>query len=297
MVLITGATGKVGREAVRLLLDEGEEVLAVTRDPASARTTLPAGARVVGANPSQPNTLARTLPGVEAIFLNPLAVGDAAAELLWLAADAGVQRVVVLSALTVQYPVGYAGFADAFRAVEFAARTSGLQWTFLRCADFDANALAWAPQIRTGGAVYGVYSDAATSPIHEDDIAAVGARALVDAKHAGRSYVLTGPQSLTQPDKVRIIGATIGRELSWVEVTPDQLRQAMLAQGVRADVPERLIGSLSDYARHPGPTSSDVEAILGRPARTFAEWAAGHADAFLDGSDARAPVASKERDQ
>lgn len=286
MILVTGATGKVGRELVRLLVEGGEEVKGVTRDPATAAATLPAGAQIVGADPSQPHTLAPALPGVDAIFLNPLAVGDAAAELLWLAADAGVQRVVVLSALTVEYPVGHAEFADGFRAVEFAARTSGLQWTFLRCGDFDANSLAWAPQIRSAGVVYGVYSDAATSPIDEDDIAAVAARTLVEAGHAGRSYVLTGPQSLTQPDKVQIIGGTIGRELSWVEVTPDQLRQALLAQGVRPDVPDRLIGSLADYAKHPGPTTSGVQEVLGRPARTFAEWAASRSPAFQNGQEA-----------
>lgn len=280
MILVTGATGQVGSEVVRLLLQDGQEVMAATRDPAHGRATLPAGARVVVGNPSQPRTLAPALPGVDAIFLNPLAVGDATAELLWLAADVGVQRVVVLSALTVEYPVGYAAFSDAFRAVEFAARTSGLQWTFLRCADFDANALAWAPQIRNGGAVFGVYTDAATSPIHEGDIAAVAARALAEPRHAGRAYVLTGPQSLTQPDKVRMIGEAIGRQLSWVEISPDQLRQTMLAQGVRADVPDRLIGSLADYARRPGPTTTTVEAVLGRPAHTFAEWAAGRTAAF-----------------
>jgi uncharacterized protein YbjT (DUF2867 family) len=280
MILVTGATGKVGREAVRLLLEAGQEVEAVTRDPASA--ALPAGARVVGGNPAQPRTLAPALAGVEAIFLNPLAVGDGPAELLSLAADAGVQRVVVLSATTVEYPVGYRRFADAFRAIEDAARASGLQWTFLRCADFDANAMIWAPQVRSGDSVYGVYGDAATSPIHEWDIAAVGARALVDEACAGRSYLLTGPQSLTQRDKVRLIGEAVGRELTWVEITPDQLRETLLAQGVPPDVPERLIGSLSDYAKHPGPSSSAVEEVLGRPARTFAEWAAGHAGAFRE---------------
>lgn len=281
MILVTGATGKVGSEAVRLLLEDGQEVEAVTRDPASA--TLPAGARVVAGNPAEPQTLAPALAGVDAIFLNPLAVGNAAPDLLSRAADAGVQRVVVLSAVTVEHPIGYRQFADAFRAIEDAARASGLQWTFLRCADFDANALVWAPQIRTGDAVYGVYGDAATSPIHEWDIAAVGARALVDGTHAGRAYLLTGPQSLTQRDRVRLIGEAIGRRLSWVEITPDQLRETLLAQGVPADVPERLIGSLSDYAKHAGPSSSAVEEVLGRPARTFAEWAAARAGAFRNG--------------
>jgi uncharacterized protein YbjT (DUF2867 family) len=281
MILVTGATGNVGREVVELLLGEGETVVAVTRTPSAA--SLPGGAEVVGGDPSRPTTLTSALYGVDTLFLVPRAVGGATAELLSLARETGVPRVVLVSALTVEYPVGERRFADEFRAAEDAVRTSGLEWTLLRCADFDANALAWAPQIRSAGVVYGVYGEAATSPVHEADIAAVGARALVDEGHAGRSYVLTGPQSLTQPDKVRIIGEAIGRELSWVEIAPDRLREGLLAQGVPADVPERLIGSLADYAKRPGPSSTDVQDVLGRPARTFAEWAVDRADAFRNG--------------
>jgi uncharacterized protein YbjT (DUF2867 family) len=130
--------------------------------------------------------------------------------------------------------------------------------------------------------VHSIYGDAATSPIHERDIAAVGARALVNAEHAGRSYVLTGPQSLTQRDRVRLIGEAIGRELSWAEISPEQLRDAMLAQGIPADIPDRLIGSLADYAKQPGPSSPAVEGVLGRPALTFAEWANHRAAAFCN---------------
>jgi uncharacterized protein YbjT (DUF2867 family) len=92
--------------------------------------------------------------------------------------------------------------------------------------------------------------------------------------------VLTGPQSLTQRDKVRLIGEAIGKELSFEEVPPEQLRQAMLAQGLPEDVPDRLLGSLADYAKQPGPSSKTVEQVLSRPALTFAEWAAEHAAAF-----------------
>jgi uncharacterized protein YbjT (DUF2867 family) len=283
LILVTGATGNVGREVVNVLLEDGKKVVAVTRDPAAA--ALPGGAHVVGGDPSHPRTLTSALRGVEAVLISPRALGDATAgaataELLDLAAEQGVERAVALSAVTVQYAAGYRRFADSFKAVEDAVKTSGLQWTFLRSADYAANTLAWAPQIRSASVVRGAYGDAATSTIHERDVAAVAARALVDPAHAGHSYVLTGPQSLTQRDKVRLIGEAIGKELSFEEVPPEQLRQAMLAQGLPEDVPDRLLGSLADYAKQPGPSSKTVEQVLSRPALTFAEWAAEHAAAF-----------------
>ena len=126
----------------------------------------------------------------------------------------------------------------------------------------------------------GAYGDGATSTIHERDVAAVSARVLIDATHVGRSYLLTGPQSLTQRAKVRLISEAIGRNVSWIEVAPEQFRQAMLAQGLPEDVPDRIIGYWSDRLLQPGPTSSTIEQMLNRPALTFATWAAEHAGAF-----------------
>jgi uncharacterized protein YbjT (DUF2867 family) len=97
--------------------------------------------------------------------------------------------------------------------------------------DFAANTLAWVPQIRSTGVVRGAFGDALTSPIHEREIAAVGVSALLHRKHAGRSYVLTGPQSLSQRDKIQLIGEAIGTELLWAEISPEQARRDMLAQG------------------------------------------------------------------
>ncbi len=211
MILVTGATGSVGRETVQLLLAEGARVRAVTRHPAGAR--LPDGAEVIAGDPSQPQTLASALEEVDAVLVIPRAVGGATAELLSLAAGHGARRAVVVSAATVQYPAGLPKFAAEFRAAEDAAAASGLAATVLRCADFDANALAWAPQIHQGRVVYGAYPSAATSPIHHRDIAEVAARALTGAGHHGSSYVLTGPQSLTQPGKVRIIAEATGLDL------------------------------------------------------------------------------------
>jgi uncharacterized protein YbjT (DUF2867 family) len=282
-MLVTGATGNVGREVVNVLLEDGKKVVAVTRNLAAAE--LPGGAYVVGGDPSHPQTLTSALRGVKAVLISPRTLEDATAgaataELLALAVEQGVERVVALSAVTVQYAAGYRRFADAFKAVEDAIKASGLQWTFLRSADYAANTLAWAPQIRSASVVRGAYGDAATSTIHERDVAAIAARALGNSAYAGHSYVLTGPQSLTQRDKGRLIGEAIGKELSFEELPPEQLRQAMLAQGLPEDVPDRLLGSLADYAKQPGPSSGIVEQVLGRPTLTFAEWAAEHAAAF-----------------
>ena len=130
MILVTGATGNVGREVVNWLLSHGEQVVAATRNPTGA--TLPHGAHVVESDPSHPQTLARALSGIEAIFISPRALGDATAgaatvELLKLAAGQGTRRVGAVSAVTVEYDSGYKRFSDAFRRVEDAVRASGLQ--------------------------------------------------------------------------------------------------------------------------------------------------------------------------
>ena len=278
MILVTGATGTVGREAIGVLRGRGAEVAAVTRDPSTA--ALPDGVQVIGADPSKPQTLSSALDGVEAVLLSPRAVSGATAELLSMAADRGAKRVVVLSAATVEYPVGQRRFVEEFESAEENAKASGLAWTFLRSADFAANALAWAPQIRAGGVVRGAYSEAATSPIHQRDIATVAADALLNAGYEGHSYILTGPQSLNQYDKVRLIGQTLGRELTFAEMPPEEIRQGMLAQGLPEEIPDRLLGSLADYALKPGPTTDTVQRLLGRPALSFAEWASENAAAF-----------------
>ncbi|MFI7130586.1 NAD(P)H-binding protein [Nonomuraea sp. NPDC050153] len=278
MILITGASGVVGRHVMNLLLEEDTAVTAVTRGLGQAR--LPDGVRVVSGDLFSPQWLEEALEGVEAIQISPRATGPGLGELLKLAVKQGVRRAVLLSATTVEHPAGEARFAAQFRSAEDLVAGSGLEWTVLRLADFAANALAWAPQIKAGDVVRGAHGRAATSPIHETDIAAVAVQALRGSVHAGPVLTLTGPQSLDQFEKVRLIGAAIGRALSFQELPPEQVRQGMLAQGLPEEVPARLLGSLSDYANRPGPTTSTVEELLGRPALTFADWARDNASAF-----------------
>jgi uncharacterized protein YbjT (DUF2867 family) len=271
MILVTGATGVVGRHAVRLLVEQGAKVAAVTRDP---HADLPADTQLV--HPSE----VATLQGVEAILLSPRATGAAAAGLLAHARETGTTRVVVLSSLTVPYPAGHARFRQQFQAVENLAQESGLDWTILRCADFAANTLAWAGQIRATGTVRGAYPDARTSTIDERDIATVAALALTQPDHTGQTYLLTGEQSLSQPEKVAALSAALDRAVSFIEATPDEIRRGMLAAGLPDEVPDRLLGSLADYAREAGPTTDTVRRLLGRPARTYATWAEDHRAAF-----------------
>jgi uncharacterized protein YbjT (DUF2867 family) len=278
MILITGANGVVGRHVLELLLQDGTAVAAVSRGPDS--TPLPAGVEVVSGDLFRPQWLETALKGVEALQISPRATGPGLGELLTLAVEQGVERVVLLSATTVEYPAGEARFAAQFARAEDLVRRSGMKWSVLRLADFAANALAWAPQIKAGDVVRGAYGRAATSPIHEADIAAVAVQALRDGAHAGSVHTLTGPQSLDQHEKVRLLGAAIGRTLTFQELPPDQVRRAMLAQGLPEDVPARLLGSLADYSERPGPTTNTVEELLGRPASTFADWARDNASAF-----------------
>jgi uncharacterized protein YbjT (DUF2867 family) len=148
--------------------------------------------------------------------------------------------------------------------------------------------LVWAPQIRSTGKVRTAYGEAAYSPIHPLDVAAVAALALQDEESAGQAYALTGPRSLTQRDQVDLIGKALGQPVEFEEIPVEQARQAMLEQGVPADVPDRMYGYLAECLAQPAPSTSTVAELLGRPALHFADWAQEHAPAFRAASPASA---------
>lgn len=282
MILVTGATGNVGRPLVERLADAGADVRAVSRTPHTAR--LPAGVHVVPGDPARPETIAPHFTGITSVFLHARAVGTAAGELLALARERGVERVVVLSAVNVdddpsEQPSRFQG--DRNKEVEDAAIASGLEWVSMRSASFALNTLlTWAPQIRAGDVVRGPYAAFAEPPIHEADLAEVGARLLLTAEAAGQKLSLTGPQSLSHEELVTVIGDVIGRPLRYQEIPPEAFAQGMNQHGIPQPFAEAL---MARYARGVGPAevaTDAVERILGRPARTFAEWVADHAASF-----------------
>jgi uncharacterized protein YbjT (DUF2867 family) len=281
MILVTGATGNVGRHVVEQLVADGEKVRAITRNPQTAN--LPPGAEVVGADPSRPETLAAALEGVTVVFLNPAALRGAIDGFLSVAHERGVTRAVLLSSAAIQdgqepqpEPI-----AAGHKVIEDAIEASGLRWTFLRPGEFAANSLyQWARQIRASGVVRGAHGRAQTAPIHERDIAAVAVHALRSEKHAQAKYTLTGPQSLTQFDKVQIIGAAIGRPLRFEELSPAEGLQLMIEHGAPEAIARTLLGFQADAVGHAAQISSAVPDLLGRPALTFSTWAGDHVTAF-----------------
>ncbi|EKX60722.1 NAD(P)H-binding protein [Streptomyces ipomoeae] len=292
MILVTGATGNVGRHVVDLLLAEGATPRALTRDPTAGR--LPDKAEVIGGDLLRPESVAAALDGVATVFLNLSAVGETTEEFLALARQQGVRRVVMLSSSSVQDGMAEqpSMLAQWHKASEDLVKASGLEWTILRPGEFDTNALwTWGEQLRATGTVRGAYGMAATAPIHERDIAAVAVRGLLTDDHVGERYVLTGPESLTQYDKVRIIGEAVGLPFRFEEVSPEVAREDYLARGMQAQAVDSMqdhfgaaidgiLRRLAQSVGRAAPITSTVTEVTGRPALTFAQWAAENASAF-----------------
>ncbi|WP_438025710.1 NAD(P)H-binding protein [Sorangium sp. So ce233] len=279
-ILVTGATGSVGRHLVAQLVGAGQPVRALTRRPSAAG--LPDGAEVVGGDLRAPDTLPAALRGVDRMFL--FAVPETAQEVVDHAVRAGVRRIVVLSSSAVddrlaEDAAGSFGHAH-HRPVERAVERAGVEWTHLRAGEFMLNTLDWAPDIRADGVVQGVNGHFPSAPIHEADVAAVAAAALGDG-HAGAKYFLTGPALITPVEQVRTIGAALGRALQFVELTPDQARDLWGRRGVPSEVIDYLLWSPPAPPAEGGyaaliPVSPAVAEVTGRPARSYAEWVADH---------------------
>jgi uncharacterized protein YbjT (DUF2867 family) len=288
VILVTGATGTVGRQVVTQLSERGLPVRSVTRDPASAGQ--PAGVEAVRGDLADPASLEPHLAGADSVFLvwpftSPeLAAGPGARVVELLARHAA--RVVYLSAQAA------AGRPDSFWAVmERLIEASGVAWTFLRPTGFAANTLMWADQIRGQGAVRWPYGAAARSLVHESDLAAVAVRALTEDRHAGCRYLLTGPEAITQAGQVRIIGEVTGRAVRWEELSPEEARRQLLAAWGDPGFVDSALATWAGLVTRPEPVTRTVEEITGTPARTFRQWAADHA------SDFRPPSTSEVADR
>ncbi|MFI6793145.1 NAD(P)H-binding protein [Nonomuraea sp. NPDC050383] len=271
MFLVTGATGNVGRIVVERLLARDEKVRALVRDP--QRANLPQGVEVVEGDLSRPDTLAAALDGVTGAFL--YAVPGSGPAFAQAAGRAGVERVVLLSSNGVDdTTTEQANPIAAYHAeIEQALRAAEPAWTFLRSAHMATNALPWAGQIRAGDVVRAPYAGATSAPVHEADLAEVAVVALTQDGHAGQVYPLSGPQSLTAAEQVALIGQALGRPLTYHELTPEVAREQM-SRFMPPFVLDTLFEQWEQSVGHPAAVYDTVERLTGRPARTFAQWAA-----------------------
>jgi uncharacterized protein YbjT (DUF2867 family) len=265
-ILVTGATGNIGRMVVdHLLAAGGCTVRALTVDPARAR--LPDGVEVARGYLRRPETLPAAIEGVDAMYLAP--TPETTAEVVAMAGAAGVRRIVDLSG---EHESWWGGVATAVEA-------GGVPWTHLCPWDFMENSLSWVRQIRETGQVREPHPTATGLPIAMDDVAAVAAVVLTQQGHEGKAYTITGPEALTRLDLLTRLSEALGRPLEFVQVGREEaISAAEPDMGGQAQwyVDTILAGSVGNTARPTGLTAQ----LLGRPATTFATWARANAGRF-----------------
>jgi uncharacterized protein YbjT (DUF2867 family) len=268
--LVAGATGTVGGQLVRQLVQAGHAVRALTRNPAKAN--FPAGVEVVAGDLTKPETLAAAFEGITGLHLITFGGDDFAplqtgAEIVALAEKAGIKRVTVL----------LGGQRGAFEDV---IEASSLAWTFLQPVEFMSNMREWIAPIQATGAIRIPFANRKSAIVHEADIAAVAFTALTEDGHGGKTYTITGPQVLTPRAMLASISAVIGRDLQLIELTEAQAREQWRAEGFPDEIIEFFVwahGNTPELGYTVVPT---VEQVTGKPARTFAQWAAENAALF-----------------
>jgi len=280
MILVTGATGTVGREVVIQLLAAGEQVRGMTRNPSTAK--LDARVELVKGDFAAPDTLAKAVDGVERVFSLTFGpqTGTHERDLAGLAKKAGVRHIVKLSAM--------GGDGETKNAIrkwheqgEEAIKETGISWTVVRPGGFMSNALHWCETVRTQGKVFSNYGDGKLPSVHPRDIAAVAVRALTSDGHERKTYHLTGPEALSVGEQVDILSEVLGRRIEYVPITDEVARKGM----EKAGMPALLIDALIPFATfirsgRAAEVLPTVEEVTSRPALTFLDWAREHAEAF-----------------
>jgi len=273
VIAVTGATGRIGREVVRLLAGRGLAVRALVRDPGRGREVLGGSAALVAGDLRDPAALDRLLRGAERLFLvssNPgLETGAVEA-----AARAGVAHVVKSSAL------GFGSDPPAgHRAVEQRIEATGIAWTHLRPNAFMDTLAEYLPQILDEEGTFRLPAgEGATAWVDTRDIAAVAAAVLTEGGHEFRAYAITGPQALTMGEVADLVADASGRPVRYVDAPPAEAREQLLARGLPGGFAEFLVAHYASVrAGGFALVSGAVKEITGRPARDLRAFLDEHA--------------------
>ncbi|MEZ3182714.1 NAD(P)H-binding protein [Streptomyces pimonensis] len=286
-IVVTGATGAIGRLVVAGLLDAGHTVRGMSRHP--QRAALPDGADVVFGDLDDPSTLRHAFDGAAQLVL--IAVPETVEAVVSRAKQAGVEHVVVVSSAAVT-----AGYDTTYNAVvEQAVMDSGLDWSIVRPGEFATNSLLiWGPAIKANRRAVEPFPDQIGHPIHEADVADVVLANLLDPRRRGRIDTIIGPESLTKREQVAAIAEAIGEQITLDEVSAEQARGFYRAQGGFAAANADFLFGFESYDGAEGITDEPhdtsvpdddayltLDRITGAPARTFRHWAHGHASDFI----------------
>ncbi|MET0236113.1 MAG: NAD(P)H-binding protein [Kibdelosporangium sp.] len=277
MILVTGATGTIGRTVLTLLAERDVPVRAMSRTP----ERIPAGFDTVKADFEDADSLRRAVDGVDTVFLlsapgphiprHDLALLDVAGD---------VNKVVKLSAMKTGEP-GFEVTSGWHLPGERAIQDSDRDWVVVRPSAFASNSLAWLPQIQAGQPIPSPYGDGAIGVVDPRDVAAVAAEALISDEHNKQTYTLTGPEPLSVADQVARLTEVLGKSLSSVDVPADAVRAGMLAQGMdSAGVDLALKGFEIVRTGSAAFVTDDVARVLGRAPGTFQDWVADHRELF-----------------
>ena len=280
MILVTGATGKIGQELVRRLSAARVDFRALVRSAGKAASIREAGGEAVVGDLADDAALAMALGGAEKLFLLTNSLPDqpeTEARLVDAANEAGVLRVVKVSTSGADAPHPPA-FLKLHRDSELHIERSGLAWTFLRPNFFMQNYLDYADAIRSQGVLAAPAGEGRHADVDARDIGEVAARVLMENGHEGRAYELTGPEAHGYADVARKIATLTGREVRFVDQSPDEGFRSLVAAGESEWSARAWVELLAWFQRGVGTRNGSavalgVEEVLDRPPRTL--------DAFL----------------
>jgi uncharacterized protein YbjT (DUF2867 family) len=285
VILVTGATGKVGREVVRQLAAAGVPARALVRDPAHASHIRIPGIDIVVGDLGKPETLAAGFAGVERVFLlTPAAPDQVELQSNALAASlrAGVRHIVKVSV---------AGGPDAGTqigrwhwTIEKQIEASGIDFTFLRPTLYMQQMFSYAPSIAATSSFSAPMGAGEIALVDAEDVAATAVCALTEDGHGDRIYDLTGPEALSYDAVADAISQAIGKKVSYVHVPPEYAKKQMLADGVPRWLAEDMIILFASFREGygAGVTNTVAEVTKKRP-RTFRQFAHDHARVFSEG--------------